>query len=788
MLDENWVKIPPYAKIKIEWSDRPENYSRESKNKVRNHFARKYGVNKANIDVIYRPVKIDDKGNVIEISGAGIDNIMDVNYQRALMKEWYEREGKTVDFERLMKLDDKINGEIKIVNDELKFRSWNLKWLSINNFLCFGEDNYIPFSKYNGLNIVNSEPGNQGGKTTFSIDAPKFLFYGRTTKTDKNEQIFNTFSNNNELIVKGMVEYDGDKEVIIERKMTRSLKKDGTWAVKNYLNYYEILPDGEERLLNEEDAKITTLGIEQTIGSEKDFDITILATERNLDDLIDSTPTESGKLLTKFIGLEIVELKEKAVRDMYNSFSKTKQSNIYNIITLSDEISTSNDNIELYEALIIEQNENLEKLKVTLENLNNERDTLLESKHQIDVVISQLNPTKIQSDIDEILLKGTSFKTDVERLNSEIELIGAVEYNEEEYFEINKRLNEVNSKKIILESELRNIETTLNQLKNGEICPTCKRNLEDVDHSVEIKANEVLIEEKNSELNKINSTIDNFNKQITKINEIKVQVDYKNKLELIKDKTEAEMVSLRDEIKIKKIDLTKYKQNESSINHNIEVDIKVTVVKTNIIVKERERDELNKKITTVEFTLEENKKKIKINEAIIVKINKEEEIEKIFKVYIEMIGKKGISKLVLRSVLPIINSELSRLLDDICDFEVELLINSKNEVEYLLIKDEVTKLLKSGSGFERTVSSLALRCVLGKLSHLPMPNFITFDEVLGKVSNENMHKVKPMFERIKDMFDIVFLITHEDMVKDWSKNVITIVKENNISRIGTTVN
>ena len=31
---------------------------------------------------------------MIEITGAGIDNIMDVNYQRALMKEIIERDGK----------------------------------------------------------------------------------------------------------------------------------------------------------------------------------------------------------------------------------------------------------------------------------------------------------------------------------------------------------------------------------------------------------------------------------------------------------------------------------------------------------------------------------------------------------------------------------------------------------------------------------------------------------------------------------------------------------------------
>jgi hypothetical protein len=50
----------------------------------------------------------------------------------------------------------------------------------------------------------------------------------------------------------------------------------------------------------------------------------VLATEKNLEDLIGLTTTESGKVLTRLIGLEILELKETAARAMYNEFSKEK--------------------------------------------------------------------------------------------------------------------------------------------------------------------------------------------------------------------------------------------------------------------------------------------------------------------------------------------------------------------------------------------------------------------------------------------------------------------------------
>ena len=148
-----------------------------------------------------------------------------------------------------------------------------------------------------------------------------------------------------------------------------------------------------------------------------------------------------------------------------------------------------------------------------------------------------------------------------------------------------------------------------------------------------------------------------------------------------------------------------------------------------------------------------------------------------------MVGKKGVSKIVLRSVLPIVNSELERLLEGVCDFDIEVRMDEKNDVHLIILKDGVEGLLKSTSGFERTVSGVALRCVLGVVSTLPMPNFIAFDEVLDKVANENIPNMKPLFDKIKDMYDKVFVITHDDLARDWSNKIITITKSENVSTI-----
>ena len=63
-------------------------------------------------------------------------------------------------------------------------------------------------------------------------------------------------------------------------------------------------------------------------------------------------------------------------------------------------------------------------------------------------------------------------------------------------------------------------------------------------------------------------------------------------------------------------------------------------------------------------------------------------------------------------------------------------------------------------------------------------DFIAFDEVLGgRVARNNVPKLKPLFDRVSDMFDKVFFITQSDLVKEWSDNVVTVVKEGNISKV-----
>jgi DNA repair exonuclease SbcCD ATPase subunit len=139
----------------------------------------------------------------------------------------------------------------------------------------------------------------------------------------------------------------------------------------------------------------------------------------------------------------------------------------------------------------------------------------------------------------------------------------------------------------------------------------------------------------------------------------------------------------------------------------------------------------------------------------------------------------------MKTMMPLINSELQRLMEDSCYFKLLININDKNDVEFLMIDNStgIEKLMVSGSGYERTIASLALRSVLSKVCTLPKPNIVVFDEVFGKISNDNLEMVSEFFQKIKEYFDKVFLISHNPMISQWADTIVKIKKENNISKV-----
>lgn len=767
-------------KIKVIWEDIPENFTQEKISQVKSYFGKKY--NSRNITVITRSVadKRDKKLNAIDVS----ENILDFEYQKTLMKDYIKENNIDIDVDLVSRLDDKVNSEIdKDKQNIIRYRQWKINRLEFSNFLSYGKKNVIEFDKLGGITCIESNPKNFGGKTVLSVDLLLFLFFNKTTKSTKNEEVFNRYSNDDEVYVRGDITIDGD-EYIIVRKINRKLKRNKKdYTVSASLDFLKKNNDGTLENLSGEQRRETEEFIKSAIGDEQDFLTTILTTGNNLEELIEAKPTALGNIFTKFIGLEALKEKETTAKKTYSDWSKKLLSNIYNTQDLMDENVKSEQKIFDNQELIVKTEKELEDAQLDLEILNDKKDKLNEQKFtDIDDEINRLNPERQKRDIQEkqdLLIKTKQTYEQIMVIEPESF------YDEDSHDELKREISNKENKISNIERDIKRTEKLITQLKEGEICPTCKRPLDEVDHSKEVEENEKLIVELNNEILKEQERL-NKNKQILKTFEkLKTQFNEYEKNKLKKEKFKLELRQVEMDLKDMSFLLDKWEMNKTKLEKNAEIEKDLIHTKTRIQTKTAEIDNFKEKISTLKTEIITLTQLIIDNKEKIQKIEKENDYKKVFEVYLSIFGKNGITKVILRSMIPAINDELSRILSDSTTFTLDIRISEKNEVEFIMIDNEtrIEKPLSTGSGYEKTISSMALRAVLSKISALPKPNVVVMDEVLGKVADENLELVGEFFKKIKIYFEHILLITHNDLVKNWSDNVILVGKENNISKI-----
>ena len=69
-------------------------------------------------------------------------------YQRGLFTQWVKLNGIDVDFDRLCRLDDKVNDIlVNLGEEDIRYRRWSINKLWIDNFLSFGGDNSIEYDR-----------------------------------------------------------------------------------------------------------------------------------------------------------------------------------------------------------------------------------------------------------------------------------------------------------------------------------------------------------------------------------------------------------------------------------------------------------------------------------------------------------------------------------------------------------------------------------------------------------------------------------------------------------------
>ena len=762
----------PY--IQVIWEDTPENFTQERIKSVKQYFIKKYS--SSNINVITKVKTTDETQQTVDVSV----NIMDKNYQKELIKSLLESKGQEQHLDQVMNIDLAVENRMAANEVEVTpFKRWYIKKIEFSNFLSYGDNQVIDFEKCNGITVVESDPPNFGGKTVLTVDLLLFLFFNTTTKTQKAEEIFNRFTDSNKVSVKGDIVIDGE-EYIIARQIERKKSKAGEWNVKTELEFFKKLADGQLQNFTGEQRRETEDFMKKSIGTMDDFLMTIVTTASNLEDLLESKPTARGQVLSRFLGLEFLKKKEETGKEIYSEFSKGMMSNVYNTESLKQDNETSGEEIIRKKDEIKEMTKNISDVDERLKKGQDYKDNLLNSKFaDLDQELIILNPIKLQSDISDL-------ETSSDRIKGQIKEIKVVEpsefYHEDKHDEVKQEIKELITKQAENNAKIKSIEELKSSVDGGIKCEHC---------GIELM-NAAITNAKIGELAgfithkvKLEGLMQDLtSKELSFVN-LKKEFDEYEKNKLIKEKYELSVERFQLMIDALKTKLERYSEVQDKIIENNKTDGLLIKAGIRIDELEGEKKTIETSISNNKFTITNLTTKITSNLETIRKIAEEAERERIYKIYLEIFGKNGVTKLIMKTMMPLINSELQRLLEDSCHFRLEVKINDKNEVDFLMIDNntQVEKPMSSGSGYERTIASLALRAVLSKICSLPRANVVVFDEVFGKISNDNLEMVSEFFSKIKEYFEKIFVITHNPLVTNWADNVVRIRKEENISYV-----
>ena len=761
--------------IQVVWEDLPENFTQDKLKSVKHYFSKKY--NTTNVNVLTKAKNVETETmQSIDVSV----NINDAQYQLELITNYLKSKGHEDKSEDVLGINRMV--ENRMSGDEenqAQFKKWYIRNIEFSNFLSYGENQRLDFDKLNGIVVVESDPPNFGGKTVLTVDLLMFLFFNETTKTTKAEEIFNRFSNKDKVHVKGEITIDGEDYVII-RNIERKLSKKGDWNVKTELDFFKKLSDGTLLNFTGEQRRETEAFIKNSIGTKEDFLMTILTTGSNLEELLESKPTARGQVLSRFMGLEFLKRKEEVAKEIYSEFSKQKISNIYSSEQLKTDIETYQNSISELQNQIKESKLKLVEADEAITKGKTYRDDMLKKKHtNIDQELSLLNPEKTKDEIKEIEREKSGYLAKI----SEIKVVEPSKFYEEDIHDKVKEEIGLLYKEIVqVDTEIASINKLKSSVEGGIKCEHC---------GIELM-NAAITNAKIAELDgytQHKTQKDELMQELTikeqSFVQLKKEFDEYEKNKLVKEKYEISVESCDLKISLLNDKIKRWEEIQDKIQENQKIEAQLIKADVRLDELENQRRTINNSITTNEGSIKSIEEKIDTNQKKIVTIKEEEEKEKIYKIYLELYGKNGISKMIMKTMMPLINSELQRLMEDSCYFKLEIRINDKNEVEFIMTDNAtgVEKLMTSGSGFEKTISSLALRSVLTKIASLPKPNLVVLDEVFGKIANDNLEMVYEFFTKIKDYFEKIFVISHNSIVSTWGDHVVKIKKENNLSKV-----
>tara|TARA_B100001094_G_scaffold331001_1_gene397851 strand:+ start:338 stop:2578 length:2241 start_codon:yes stop_codon:yes gene_type:complete len=736
-------------------------------------------------------------------------NMRDQNTQEKYIKAFLSNKEITNDvLERVLELNRNYSKQIESTSAVSRNIVWKLRKMKWNNLFNYGENNEIDFDKLDGL--VGIFGKNYSGKSSI-IDSALFGLYNTTSKGErKNVHIVNQ----NKQKAKCQLEIGvGDDTYKITRnleKYQKRLKGNETTEVKTELDFTKYALGDHAESKNGTTRNETDENIRNTFGSFSDFLITSMASQTDAFGFINEGSTKRKEILAKFLDLKMFEEKHKLAKKEsaqmkgvikhLNStdWRKKLKWNQEAISEILEDIANQTDLCEKHTArinLLIEEQRTIEDqissvgtASVDIKSLNT----------------SLTNKQKQVSKASQVIEKGLDRLTAQEALQKQLQAFISD-------FDLESKTELVTKHKSLLKDisiiernirstkmEIANYQNKIDLLHDHEYDPHCEycASNQFVKEAEEAKT---LIVKSQDSLRDFKDDLVEVNKKEEAINIVYIEAelrDYSVKSREVKT-NETRIKSIKAEIsasesrkalaekEIEDIDkkIAHYYENQEAYDNLESLKRDLKAIKLTIDNKKQDLEKCNKKI--MKLMSEEGSTRRLIEEAKehIKKIDDAEKEFIAYDLYIQSMHANGVSYQVIKSMLPIINKEISSVLSTIVNFEV-FFDNDDNKLEiYIKHPKYEPRPLSMGSGAEKTIASMAIRLALISVTNLPKSELFILDEPATALDEEHMEGFIRLLQMIKRQFKTVLLISHLESLKDIVDKTIDIQKTDGYAKV-----
>ena len=603
-----------------------------------------------------------------------------------------------------------------------------------------------------GKNKSNDSFTSNGASKTTLITSITYALYGKTEKGLKADEVVNRIEKKNTHVK--LTFLVGEDEYRIER-----YRKDKTHKNK-------VLLFCNDKEITGSTNDVTDKAIQDLFGIE--FNTYVNAIMYGQGDIpMFSQATDKGKkeILESITNVEVYKKAQDVAKEKIKEIEQEQQSKESDINQLKFKVSMLEEqydkDLDYYNSVMEQKKQEEESIEQAKKEAERQREEISKQIEEVKNNIPQVEETEFE-------FSDSYYKAQ--------EAINKLETHKKD--KLLPAEQEVTTTFNIIKYDITELNKKHSQLDTSDHCPVCGS---PIDNSHKVKEQENIQEQ----LEVKKKQLEQYQEALNKIEDKKLELESK------KEKIQSIMqVEEEDKNRHQQAIQEQYRNQQSYYTKISELEHKKNSIIDPVLndysyIKEPDKEQYKKEIASIELTIDKHSKDV-----LQLESNKVQ-----YQQAVEAFGNKGIRSVVLDFITPFLNEKANEYLQVLSGSDISVEFQTQVENAKGELKDKFDVIVtnsnggtsyKSNSAGEQKRIDLAISFAIQDLIMSKddiSTNIALYDECfdgLDTVGCENVIKL------LKDRLNIVgtiFVITHSESLKPLFENVITMVKEDGVSRL-----